>query len=226
MAKKVNLDRWLVLVALVIAVLIWNHFGQDSRSAEKILGEGDIGVLGEALLELPAAEKHTPDYDRDEFGARWADVDRNGCDTRNDILGRDLEKVRYRPGTGSCVVQEGVLDDPYTGETIYFERGANTSDKVQIDHVVALADAWRSGAYEWTAAEREEFANDPLNLLAVDGPANQAKGSMAADGWLPDLPGYHCEFVARQISVKSKWRLAVTEPERQALAEVLVGCTD
>ena len=225
MVKRWRLDRWLALVALVVAVFIWGAFSHGTKQADEILGQSG-GVLGEALLELHAAQARTPHYDRAEFGERWADVDRNGCDTRNDILSRDLEQVRYRPGTGGCVVQEGVLQDPYTGETIYFERGPETSEAVQIDHVVALSDAWHSGAYEWSAAEREEFANDPLNLLAVDGPANQDKGSLAADGWLPEEESYHCEFVARQIAVKSKWGLAVTDSERQTLAEVLVGCTE
>ncbi|MCF2706025.1 HNH endonuclease [Arcanobacterium haemolyticum] len=157
-------------------------------------------------------------YDRTLFGERWADVDGNGCDTRNDVLARDMTDVRFKRGS-SCVVASGTLDDPYTGTTIDFVRGPQTSEAVQIDHVVALADAWNSGASTWKAKEREKFANDPLNLLAVDGAANQEKLASSADAWLPDV--HQCEYVERQIAVKAKWNLSVTQAERDSMAYVL-----
>ncbi|WP_242491799.1 HNH endonuclease family protein [Actinomyces minihominis] len=182
------------------------------------------------LSELEVAEVGTggdaPPYVRTEFGDGWADLDGDGCNTRNEILARDMSEVRFRPRTDDCVVESGVLSDPYTDTTIYFERGQETSQAVQIDHVVALADGWRAGAWSWDARERLEFANDPLNLLAVDGLANQAKGASTADRWLPDNGDYHCQYAARQVAVKYKWDLTVTREERQALNGILSGCAD
>ncbi|WP_371416483.1 HNH endonuclease family protein [Pseudarthrobacter sp. NIBRBAC000502770] len=123
-------------------------------------------------------------YDRAQFGQAWADVDRNGCDTRNDILKRDLTGVSYTNSV-PCKVQSGTLADPYTGKTISFARGSATSSAVQIDHVVALSDAWQKGAQQLTAEQRTAFANDPLNLQATDGPTNQQKGDGDAATWLP-----------------------------------------
>ncbi|HEX9087451.1 MAG TPA: DUF1524 domain-containing protein [Arthrobacter sp.] len=163
-------------------------------------------------------------YSRDQFGQAWADVDRNGCDTRNDMLRRDLTDLALKPGTGDCVVLSGILNDPYTATLINFLRGSSTSDAVQIDHVVALSDAWQKGAQQLTAAQRLSFANDPLNLLAVDGPANQQKSDGDAATWLPANKSYRCDYVARQISVKSSYGLWVTAAEHDAMARVLGDC--
>jgi hypothetical protein len=165
-------------------------------------------------------------YSRDQFGQAWADVDRNGCDTRNDMLRRDLTDLALKPGTGDCVVLSGILNDPYTATLINFLRGSSTSDAVQIDHVVALSDAWQKGAQQLTAAQRLSFANDPLNLLAVDGPANQQKSDGDAATWLPANKSYRCDYVARQISVKSSYGLWVTAAEHDAMARVLADCRD
>ncbi|WP_287932418.1 DUF1524 domain-containing protein [Arthrobacter sp.] len=163
-------------------------------------------------------------YSRAEFGQAWADVDRNGCDTRNDILNRDLTARTYKPGTRNCVVLTGVLADPYTSTVIDFVRGPNSA-VVQIDHVVALSDAWQKGAQQLSVPERTAFANDPLNLLAVDGRTNQQKGDGDAATWLPPNKGYRCAYVARQISVKSAYKLWVTQAEHDAMARALGGCT-
>jgi hypothetical protein len=163
-------------------------------------------------------------YDRDRFGRAWADVDRNGCDTRNDVLRRDLDTVAVKPGTYGCLVRTGVLIDPYTGETIRFVRGVGTSNAVQIDHVVALADAWQKGAFRWSDARRLAFANDPLNLLAVDGPTNLQKGASDAASWLPPRKAYRCAFVARQVAVKKAYGLWITRAERDAILRVLARC--
>ena len=162
-------------------------------------------------------------YSRAEFGPAWADVDRNGCDTRNDILGRDLTARTYKPGTRNCVVLTGVLADPYTSTVIDFVRGPNSA-AVQIDHVVALSDAWQKGAQQLSVQERTAFANDPLNLLAVDGRTNQQKGDGDAATWLPPNKGYRCEYVARQISVKAAHRLWVTQAEHDTMARILGSC--
>jgi hypothetical protein len=163
-------------------------------------------------------------FDRDKFGPAWADVDRNGCDTRNDILKRDLEDETFKPGTHDCIVLTGVLDDPYSGKTIKFKRGQDTSSKVQIDHLVPLSDAWQKGAQQWSAAKRKEFANDPLNLLAVDGPLNSQKGDSDAATWLPPRRAYWCPYVARQIEVKAKYELWVTQAEKAAMEGILDKC--
>ncbi|WP_240630333.1 GmrSD restriction endonuclease domain-containing protein [Specibacter cremeus] len=165
-------------------------------------------------------------YSRDQFGQAWADVDHNGCDTRNDILARDLTGTTTKPGTHGCVILTGSLADPYTATTIAFRRGTSTSAAVQIDHVVALSDAWQKGAQRLTAAQRTALANDPLNLLAVDGPTNQAKGDGDAATWLPPNKGYRCDYVARQISVKATYGLWVTAAEHDAMARVLADCTN
>ncbi|MFD5277022.1 DUF1524 domain-containing protein [Pseudarthrobacter sp. NPDC058362] len=162
-------------------------------------------------------------YDRAQFGQAWADVDRNGCDTRNDMLKRDLTAIRYANSV-PCKVKSGVLADPYTGTSISFLRGADTSRKVQIDHVVALSDAWQKGAQQLTLQQRTAFANDPLNLQATDGPTNQRKGDGDAATWLPPNKGFRCEYVARQISVKATYSLWVTQAEHDAMARILGNC--
>jgi hypothetical protein len=163
-------------------------------------------------------------YSRLQFGPAWADVDHNGCDTRNDVLRRDLKSLALKPGTRNCVVLSGVLNDPYTAVTIHFLRGQTTSTAVQIDHVVALSDAWQKGAQQLSPARRLSLANDPLNLLAVDGPSNQSKSDGDAATWLPPNKAYRCNYVARQISVKSSYGLWVTQAEHDAMARVLSDC--
>ncbi|WP_332759583.1 GmrSD restriction endonuclease domain-containing protein [Pseudarthrobacter sp.] len=163
-------------------------------------------------------------YDRALFGQAWADVDRNGCDTRNDTLKRDLTGIIYTNSV-PCKVQSGTLADPYTGTTISFLRGIATSSAVQIDHVVALSDAWQKGAQQLTVEQRTAFANDSLNLQSTDGPTNMKKGDGDAATWLPPNKGFRCEYVARQISVKATYSLWVTQAEHDAMARILADCS-
>ena len=163
-------------------------------------------------------------YSRAQFGDAWSDIDHNGCDTRNDILNRDLTAKQHKNPRG-CVVISGILNDPYTGKIINFMRGKDTSEQVQIDHVVALSDAWQSGAQEISAQERLQLANDPENLLAVDGPANQQKSDSDAATWLPANASFRCSYVARQIRVKAKYHLWVKPAEKEAMINVLTPCT-
>ncbi len=181
-----------------------------------------------AALEIVAdgGSGEAPPYSRSQFGDGWGDLDGDGCSTRNEILSRDLTEVVYRGGTNDCVVESGILDDPYTATTIQFQRGETTSQMVQIDHVVALADAWNSGAWQWETEQRLQFSNDPLNLLAVDGDANQEKGAATFDQWVPTNKKVHCEYAARQVIVKYKWGLAVTRSEHDALAQTLAKCPE
>lgn len=167
-------------------------------------------------------------YSREQFGQTWTDdvsVDggHNGCGTRDDILRRSMMEMVVKPNSGGCVVLSGRLSDPYTGREIQFVRGPE-SGAVQVDHVVALGDSWQKGAQQLTAEERADMANEPLELLAVDGPTNSAKGDADAASWLPPNKGFRCAYVARQIAVKSKYRLWVTATEKDSMAAVLATC--
>ena len=162
------------------------------------------------------------DYKRSRFGDGWLET--NGCDTRNLILARDLVDAEFQDD--GCTVVSGTLNDPYTNNPIDFMRGVDTSDKVQIDHVVALSDAWQKGAQLLSSAERERLANDPLNLLAVDGQANQDKSDSDAASWLPPNKSYRCQYVARQIAVKDEYQLWITDAEKNAMRSVLSSCPD
>lgn len=181
---------------------------------------------------LPVVELDTKSkYKRvEQFGEAWKDVNGNGCDTRNDILKRDLRDVTTA-GRNNCRVTSGVFDDPYTGKTIHFKYGKDTSSEVQIDHVVALHDAWMTGAQKLTQQEREALANDPDNLLAVDGPENQRKGdglclnkSGCTGMYLPPNEKYHCEYAAKFTEVKSKYNLGLTEGQKETLVPLLEQC--
>jgi hypothetical protein len=199
--------------------------GDAAADAAVGAAPADSALAALAAVEVKGRAPQTG-YDRDLFGDGWVDVDRNGCDTRNDILARDLTDETFKPGTRDCVVATGTLADPYSGQTIRFQRGQDTSDDVQIDHVVALSDAWQKGAQALDATRRTAFANDPLNLLAVDGPLNQQKSDGDAATWLPPNRAYRCDYVARQVAVKVRYDLWTTRAERNAIATVLVGCPD
>jgi Protein of unknown function (DUF1524) len=202
-----------VLAVLVALVVAFGAGGQPTARADTVL----------ATLAVKGRGPKTG-YSREQFGSAWADVDRNGCDTRDDVLNRDLGAREWRPGTHDCVVIAGVLHDPYTGRRLVFAKADAAA--LQIDHVVALSDAWQKGAAQWDATQRREFANDPLNLLAVDGPTNESKGDGDAATWLPPQRSYRCRFVARQVAVKAKWHLSVTPAERDAIARVLSRCPE
>lgn len=174
----------------------------------------------DALANLPVKGRAPKTgYTREQFGGGWDTA--LGCDTRNVILRRDLKATVIND---ECKVVSGILEDPYTGKTIQFTRGNGLSQAVQIDHVVALSDAWQKGAQQLDFDERVKFANDPLVLLAVDGSANQEKGDGDAATWLPPNKSFRCEYVARQIAIKTKYRLWVTEPEKTAIERTLKSC--
>lgn len=161
-------------------------------------------------------------YSRAQFGLGWVDADGNQCDTRNDILARDLTQVIRDPKT--CRVTSGTLVDLYSGRIVTFVRGSQTSDDVQIDHVVALSDAWQKGAQSWGQQTRERFAQDPAELQAVEGETNSNKGSKDAASWLPPNKGYRCAYVTRQVQIKSSYGLWVTPAEKDAILRVLEKC--
>lgn len=216
-----------IMTGLVLVSCSVLHTSASPAAELTQLPQGGIGytqVLQDlAGLEVKGRAAKTG-YSRDEFGQAWSDTNHNGCDTRNDILKRDLTSVVFKVGTNGCVVASGVLQDPYTATTISFTRGESTSAAVQIDHVVALSDAWQKGAQQLDTETRTQFANDPLNLLAVDGPTNQAKSDGDAATWLPPNKAFRCEYVARQVEVKKAYDLWVTQAEHDAIESNLSGC--
>lgn len=173
----------------------------------------------------PTGGGDAPDYDRGAFGQAWTDVDRNGCDTRNDILGRDLVEVVFKQGTNECKVLSGVLNDPYIGVPIEFVSGLDTSVLVQIDHVVPLAYAWRHGAWAWTNDQRLAYANDPMNLLAVDGETNIAKSDSGPSEWLPPNTAYLCRYLDGFVEVLVAYDLTIEPADYATLESLSPECT-
>ena len=207
-----------IRIALVLSLLV---AGITPAKAESIAS--GLSIIQEQITKGRAAKTG---YTRAQFGPAWADVDRNGCDTRNDILKRDLTNQVYKEKTKQCVVLSGTLVDPFSGESINFVQGAKTSAEVQIDHVVALSNSWQTGAFKLTAEQRKALANDPLNLLAVKGKLNSQKGDGDAATWLPPLKSYRCDYVSRQIAVKIKYKLWFTAPEKEAMVRILKSCPE
>lgn len=204
-------------VAILAAVLLLPTLGTDAGAAPTTTQP--VTSATPSTSETPAI---SADYDRDLFGPRWADVDRNGCDTRNDILARDLRDVVYKPGTNDCVVLSGTLHDLYTGETVTFTRVSEGYQPVQIDHVIPLAVAWATGAHSWTEEQRTEFANDPANLQTTT--ANQAKGDSTPSEWMPTDVAGACEYSTRYLDVAATYALEIPAADHDALTTTLAGC--
>jgi len=214
------MSRWEIRIAVLLTAAIVGITAPAAVSAESKAG------LATAVLETLPVKGRAPKtgYTRDQFGQAWADTDRNGCDTRNDILKRDMTSIIYKVKTRDCVVVSGILVDRYSGETINFVRGNVSSMEVQIDHVVALSNAWQTGAFQLTLAQRTALANDPLNLFAVKGTLNLQKSDGDAATWLPPLKSFRCAYVAQQIAVKAKYSLWVVPPEKAAMVAILAKC--
>ena len=218
---------WLARAVVVVAIAVGIVAPADPASADPPPPVADVLAKLETLPIKGRAPK--TGYERSLFGESWTDdvavaLGRNGCDTRNDILRRDLVEVVLKPGSNGCSVLGGVLNDPYTGTTVEFERGPSTSAEVQIDHIVALSDAWQTGAQQLDPFARSNFANDPLNLQTTIGWVNQQKGDADAATWLPPNKTYRCPFVTRIVDVKSTYNLWVTQAEHDAIASVLAQC--
>ena len=209
----------LVASSLALSLVL----GFSASVSETQVASANIGTKATALLAKIAIKGRAPKtgYDRDLFSDGWGDI--GECDTRNFILKRDLKSITWR-SSPRCTVATGILNDPYTAKKISFVRGVGTSNAVQIDHVVAVSDAWQKGAQQMSSQKRYAFYNDPLNLLAVDGPTNSRKSDSDAASWLPPNRKYWCPFVARQIAVKHKYGLWVTRAERDAMVRVLNSC--
>lgn len=212
-----------VVIAVIVALIsyLWNAYSDELAQRAPAEAGSALALLEEIPVKGPASGTG---YDRiGDFGDSWLDVDKNGCDTRNDILQRDLDNITRK---GSCTVLAGEFNDPYTGTTIDFVRGPNTSSLVQIDHLVALKNAWITGAQQLSREQRVALANDPLNLMAADGRQNSSKGDRDAATWLPENKDFRCEYVARQISVKAKYDLWVVPAEHDAMVRILSSCPE
>ena len=236
----------ILVIAAVAGVLLWQErstrqsagpsptWRAEPTSTSAPLGPPPAGdpsrfdVARERLSRLEVRGwDRTSDFKRYQFGKAWSDdvnveFGHNGCNTRDDILRRDLQNLIVRRGT--CYAQSGTLIDPYSGITIDFVRSPDTSNAVEIDHVVALADAWYKGARAWDPQRRLDFANDPRNLLAVSPKANFDKAFRDAASWLPPNEAFRCDFVARQIEVKTAYGLWLAAKERKAMEAVLARC--
>jgi hypothetical protein len=212
------MSRIEIRIALVLSLLV---AGVSPAQADSVLS-------GLSIIESQITKGRAPKtgYTRAQFGQTWADVDRNGCDTRNDILKRDLTAEVFKERTRECVVLSGTLIDPFSGEIINFVRGNVSSMEVQIDHVVALSNAWQTGAFKLSIKDRTAFANDPLNLLAVKGRLNSQKRDGDAATWLPPFKSYRCDYVSRQIAVKIRYKLWFTAPEKEAMIRILKSCPE
>lgn len=222
MKRTLAFRRSIAVLVVLIVVSVGIAVNPDLYQT-KTTTTTDSTAEGEAMavlmeLEVKGRAPKTG-YTRSQFGDGWSKV--AGCDTRNLILHRDLTNTVVN---SQCQVVNGTLQDPYTNQTIEFRRGSASSQAVQIDHVVALSDAWQKGAQQLTYEQRVELANDPLELLAVDGPANQQKSDGDAATWLPSNRLFRCQYVARQIAVKRKYTLWVTEAEKTAMLKILGTC--
>ena len=225
---------WLA-VAAMLAVVVAYQVTATSRHPSEYLAQADIpsvtpgvDVLA-GIVEIPARIRGQ-DYRRDEFGESWTDETsapggHNGCDTRNDILDRDLiDKTYVAISRCPTAVATGTLRDPYTSASIAFLRGSQTGASVQIDHLVPLALAWDLGARNWTDDMRERFANDPANLLAVDGPTNQDKGDKEPSLWMPPNAAFHCQYAMQYIEVLRGYQLPVDAASVPVLREAASTC--
>ncbi len=218
------MSRWEIRLAIAVIGLFAAQAVVQPAQATTFVAESEVSASA-ALASLPVKGRAPKTgYSRAAFGQTWADVDRNGCDTRNDMLKRDLTEIVYKAKTRNCVVLSGTLQDRYSGETINFLRGNVTSMEVQIDHVVALSNAWQTGAFKLSVAQRTALANDPLNLFAVKGRLNSQKSDGDAATWLPPVKSFRCTYVAHQIAVKAKYSLWVTAPEKDAMVRILAAC--
>lgn len=218
--KRTQRIRLVVTILLLLTAAAFPLSQQPNTQTQAPSSSPQSQTIISELMQLETKGRaQKTGYARDQFGDGWQSV--AGCDTRNIILARDLRQVR---SNDKCQVVAGVLEDPYTGKRINFLRGEQSSSDVQIDHVVALSDAWQKGAQQLSYARRVQFANDPLVLLAVDGAANNQKSDGDAATWLPSNKSFRCDYVSRQIKIKLKYKLWVTNAEGQAMRRVLESC--
>jgi len=227
---------WLAAAAVLALVVAYQTLGSSSaRHAEEFAARADIPTVQPgtdvlAGIAVLPQRSHRYDYRRPAFGEAWDDdndapLGHNGCDTRDDILDRDLTGKTY-VATKRCpnAVATGTLHDPYTNAVIAFQRGAKVGEAVQIDHIVPLAYAWDMGAYGWPDPVRLRFANDPANLLAVQGQANQNKGDLPPAQWMPPNHAFACQYAMQFIAVLRGYSLPVDEASTGVLRQAAATC--
>ena len=213
----------LAVVWLVLNPASWEKNFTQAEDSSEVCTENcpaseDLAINVLELLEVKGRAPKTG-YAREEFYKNWPTVD--GCSLRQRIIKREFGDTAV---LDECNVVAGEFDEPYTGEHLKFNSKEEISKGIQIDHVVALSDAWQKGAQYMSKETRYEMATDPLNLLAVDAKANQGKSDGDAATWLPKNKKFRCQYVARQVSVKRKYSLWVTEAEKTAMHDILVTC--
>lgn len=211
------------LAALAVTSTLVPRAGASLVAVDYGVSTGTGPLAKTVLLGLPVKGwAPMTGYSRAMFGIAWADTDHNGCDQRDDALWRaSLQRAVRSDG---CKVTSATVTDVYTNTVIHYVRGGSYSQGLDIDHVVALGNAWATGIQYESAALRERLATDPLNLLAVDPTANRVKGDANAASWLPPAKNYRCAYVARQIAVKNKYGLWVVPAERAMMLQILATC--
>lgn len=223
--------QWLGLVVFA-AVAVVVAFGVGPVREPHPVPAAQVDAARRAfggLRVIGARPPHDSGYQREAFGSAWTDDTQaagagNGCDTRNDILARDV-RVSGLTSASTCprAVAAGVLTSPYTGRPVVFERGRGSS-AIQIDHIVPLSYAWDMGASRWDADRRATFANDPSNLVAVDGASNQTKSDAEPARWMPTLRSFHCQYAVQFVTVLARYGLPVDAPSKTALGRALESC--
>ncbi|KUH98330.1 hypothetical protein AU190_11785 [Mycolicibacterium acapulense] len=231
--KRKNL-LWLTAI-VVLAVIVAAQAVNSAGDRAQFIARADIPTVApgvDVLAGIPVIPLRVRGYDyrRAAFGDSWTDDNsapggRNGCDTRNDILNRDLDDKTF-VSIKRCpdAVATGTLHDPYTNAVVAFTRGEKTGAAVQIDHIVPLALAWDLGARNWPEDLRVRFANDPANLIAVAGNANQEKGDQEPATWMPSNAAFHCQYSMQFIAVLRGYRLPIDAPSATALREAAATC--
>jgi hypothetical protein len=226
---------WVVLAAVLAVLVAYQTVSSTAERSAQFVADADVPTVApgaDVLAGVPTvpARVRGHDYRRDAFGDAWTDDNsapggHNGCDTRNDILDRDLVAKTYT-SISRCptAVATGVLHDPYTNVVISFTRGNQTGAAVQIEHIVPLAYAWDQGARNWTDEMRVRFANDPANLLAVQGEVNQDKGDQEPARWMPPNGAFHCQYAIQFIAVLRGYGLPVDAPSVPVLREAAETC--
>ncbi|MFS0895953.1 HNH endonuclease family protein [Mycolicibacterium litorale] len=226
---------WLVLAAVLAVLVAYQTVASTAERSAEFVADADVPTVAPgadvlAGVAVVPQRLRGHDYRRAAFGDAWTDDTdapggRNGCDTRNDILDRDLVDKTYT-SISRCptAVATGVLHDPYTNLVISFTRGNQTGAAVQIEHIVPLAYAWDQGARNWTEGMRVRFANDPANLLAVQGEVNQDKGDQEPARWMPPNAAFHCQYAIQFIAVLRGYGLPVDAPSVPALRQAAETC--
>lgn len=226
---------WLAMAAVLAVIVAYQTVSAASRSSRALATQSGMPTVAAgtdvlAGITVVQARAHRHDYRRSVFGDAWDDDNdapggHNGCDTRNDILNRDLVDITH-VSTKRCAeaVASGILHDPYTNATVAFTRGAKIGEAVQIDHIVPLAYAWDMGASAWPYRQRLRFANDPANLLAVAGKGNQDKGDAGPGQWMPPNKSFACQYAVAYIAVLRGYALRLDQPSADVLRAAAATC--